>query len=256
MAKRASEPDWKAWLASWDRQQESFNRDRERRFTVMLDVLEASLPKRFAALDLGCGPGSLTARLLRRFPQARVVSVDFDPVVLRLGREALTSLRERITWVDANLAKADWTRRLPTRRFDAALSTTALHWLGPAPLRRLYADLRRLLRPGGVFVNGDYLPWDAERPRLRRLGERVRKARVGGRSLRSEWSPWNEWWDRIEKEPALRDEVRERKARASHHPQQTPLSLAFHERALRHARFREVDVVWQDFENRILLGIR
>ena len=43
-------------LTSWDAQQESFNPDRERRFSSMFDVLGASVPKRFTALDLGPDP--------------------------------------------------------------------------------------------------------------------------------------------------------------------------------------------------------
>src|SRR5437867_10715472 len=156
MARTPREPDWKGLLASWDRQQESFNPDRERRFDVMFEVLRARLPRRFTALDLGCGPGSLTARLLRRFPAAHSVAVDFDPVVLRIAREAIGSLGGRVRWVDADLKRKDWTTHLPVRKFDAAVSTTALHWLAPEVLRRLYADLARLVRLGGVLLNGDY----------------------------------------------------------------------------------------------------
>jgi SAM-dependent methyltransferase len=256
MTRRATEPDWKGWLDRWDRQQESFNPDRERRFQAMLDVLEAWLPKRFTALDLGSGPGSLSQRLLRRFPRARVVAVDYDPVVLRLGREALASLRRRITWVDANIGKAGWPKQLPVQRVDAAVSTTALHWLQPAALRRCYRDLGRLIRRGGVLLNGDILPWGPDRPTLRKLAEKVRATRLGGKSLQSEWTPWQAWWSAIEKVPALRAEVDERRSRSSEHPPEWPISLSDHAKALRRAGFREVEVIWQDFENRILLGVR
>jgi SAM-dependent methyltransferase len=256
MTSRAKEPDWGRWLERWDRQQESFNPDRERRFSTMLDVLDAWLPKRFTALDLGCGPGSLTQRLLHRFPRARVVAVDYDPVILRLGREALAPLRRRITWVDAKIGSEAWTKHLPVSRFDAAVSTTALHWLQPAALRRCYRDLGRLIRRGGVFLDGDILPWGPDRPRLRRLADKVRATRFRGKSLQTEWAPWQAWWDAIEKVPALRSEFDERRARSSEHPPEWPISLSFHARALRRAGFREVEVVWQDFENRILLSIR
>src|SRR2546422_10781828 len=97
------------WLARWDLQQESYNPSRERRFNAMFDVLGANLPRRFTAIDLGCGLGSLTARLLRRFPAARVVAVDFDPVILRVGQRALRDLSRRIAWVDADLGARRWT---------------------------------------------------------------------------------------------------------------------------------------------------
>jgi len=259
VAKRAPTPNWRAWLARWDEQQESFNPSRERRFDAMFDVLAAALPRRFTALDLGCGPGSLTARLLRRFPAARVVAVDFDPVVLQVGRGALSGLGDRITWVDANLGAPGWTMSLPRRRFDAAVSTTALHWLRRPELRRLYRDLAPLIRPRGVVLNGDYLPWGAQRPRLGRLAERARRNAFGGKSLQSEWAGWNRWWRDIEKEAALQDEFVLRKERfPTPHgsSRDSPVPLEFHLRALRRAGFRDVDVVWQEMENRVLVGFR
>jgi trans-aconitate methyltransferase len=61
--------------------------DREQRFEAMLDALRVGVGTPFRFLDLGTGTGSLTERILRRFPSARGVAVDFDPVLLReIGR--------------------------------------------------------------------------------------------------------------------------------------------------------------------------
>ncbi len=254
MAATPREPDWRRWLESWDRQQEGFQPNRERRFDAMLDVLEASLPARFTVLDLGSGPGSLTVRVLRRFPRARAVALDVDPVLLQIGRGALRDLRGRIAWVEADLRRPDWSERLPRGRLDAAVSTTALHWLGAANLRRVYRDLGRRIRPGGVFLDGDAMPWDAGRPRLRRLAknvDRLRHRRQPHEDL------WRAWWRRVERDPFLAPLFRERKAIfGGLHPHHEEVPLASHERALRAAGFREVAVVWQDGDDRVLLGIR
>jgi SAM-dependent methyltransferase len=256
MPRSTREPDWADWLRRWDEQQESFNPDRERRFSAMFDIAEAAVGRRFRALDLGCGPGSLTVRLLRRFPSARCVAVDYDPVALRVGEGALGSLGGRLRWVDAKLGRRGWVDRLPLRRFDVALSTTALHWLPAPDLRQLYHDLYRLLRPRGVFLNGDHLPWGAENPRLSRLAESVRRVRFRGASLDSEWSAWREWWEAAERIPALKPLFRVREERQSQHPKDRNLPMAVHVRALRRAGFREVAVLWQDVENRVLLAQR
>ena len=249
-------PNWRKLLRSWDAQQESFNRLRERRFTVMLDALGASVPRRFTALDLGSGPGSLSARILRRFPGARVVAVDYDPVTLRIGRGALGSFRGRLTWVDARLGSPGWTDRLPVTKVDAALSTTALHWLTEPELFSVYRDLARLLRRGGVFLNGDHLPWDARSPGLRRLAEKVRRQRTRGAALGTEWSAWKEWWDAAERIPALGPYFEERKRRSASHPRHGEVALSVHESALRRAGFRDIGVVWQDMTNRVLFARR
>jgi len=259
MGRATSEPDWKELLSSWDRQQESFNPDRERRFGFMFDALEVSLPHRFTALDLGSGPGSLSARLLRRFPGGRVVAVDYDPVTRRIGQGALGRMGGRLTWVDAKLGAPGWVDRLPPGSFDAALSTTALHWLTPRGLRSLYRDLGRRLRRGGIFLNGDYLPWGPTGRSLDRLADRMWKLRV--REWRrgkpgGEWGAWEKWWESVEKMPALRPEFEERKRRAAGHPKHTDLSLRFHENALKRAGFRDVAVLSQDLGSRVLYARR
>ena len=248
--------NWKALLRSWDVQQESFNPLRERRFHVMLDVLAATVPKRFTVLDLGSGPGSLSVRILRRFPGARVVAVDYDPVTRRIGEGALGSMGGRLQWVDAKLGAPGWTARLPAKKFDAAVSTTALHWLEEDDLRRLYRDLGRLLRPGGVFLNGDHLPWGSEARGLAKLAEKVRKVRFRGVRLDHEWAAWTDWWKDAEKIPALQPYFAEQKRRSAKHPRHGDTTLAVHEEALKRAGFREVAVLWQDVTNRILYARR
>jgi SAM-dependent methyltransferase len=248
--------NFKEWLRRWDAQQESFNPDRERRFAAMFDVLEATVRDRPRVLDLGSGPGSLSARLLRRFPRATVVAVDYDPVVLRIGRGALGTHGGRLTWVDAKLGAPGWTRELPEGRFDAALSTTALHWLGAPELRRLYADLGRRIRRGGIFLNGDRLPWNDRARTFGRIAERVRRQRRGGRNARAGWEEWQRWWRLAERDPVLGPLFTERERRHSQHPRTGDLDLDVHLRALRRAGFREVAVVWADLDDRVLCAVR
>lgn len=253
MGRAPREPNWVAWLRSWDEQQESFNPSRERRFEAMLDIVGATQPATMRVLDLGSGPGSLTARLLDRFPRARSTAVDFDPVILRVGQGALRRLSARTSWVEADIGGRDWSRGWPAHRFHAIVSTTALHWLGPEQLRRVHRTVARLLRSGGVFLNGDYLPWDGPDGGLHRLAETVRTAKFG--RLASEWTGWNRWWKELSKEPALRPLLQQREARFAHsRHSRRQLSLEFHLRSLRRAGFRDVGVVWQEMENRVVLA--
>ena len=53
-----------SWIVRWDRQQEGYLPDREERFTALIDAVEAGAGRPDPlVLDLGCGPGSLSARL-------------------------------------------------------------------------------------------------------------------------------------------------------------------------------------------------
>ncbi len=247
---------WRSWYRSWEAQQGSFNPERERRFEAMLDVVAASLPERFTALDLGSGPGPLAVRLLRRFPKARCVAVDYDPVVLTIGRGAFGSFRGRLRWCEAKLGRPGWTAALPYRRFDAALSTTALHWLSTKELRRLYRDLAALLRRGGIVLNGDRLPPDDPDDPLARLAKGVRRVRAGGAPRSRTWSAWQRWWKDAERDPVLGPLFPERRRRSCRHPRHGDEPLSAHVRALERAGFRSVELVWRDLEDGVLYARR
>src|SRR6478752_3044456 len=98
-------------------------------------------------------------QILSRFPQARSVAVDQDPVLLAMGQGALSDLGGRLRWVDANLRESSWRERIGVESVDVALSTTALHWLPPGQLVPLYTELGMLIRPEGLFLNGDHMAY-------------------------------------------------------------------------------------------------
>ena len=188
--------DWLDWLRRWDAQQEGYVPEREARFAAMLDALAELLPASFVALDLACGPGSISQRLLARFPRAQAIAVDIDPVMVAIGRGALGTVDGRLRWIEADLASPDWLEALGDTQLDAVLSTTALHWLEPEPLARLYHDLGRLLRPGGLLLNGDHMAFSSPTPA--RLSERVldqqwADAAFAARGIETA----EQWWDAL-----------------------------------------------------------
>ncbi len=248
---------WNDWLRRWDAQQEVYIESRERRFDVMISFLEAMLPPDLLALDLGAGPGSASARLLRSLPGSRSVAVDADPVLLRLGEGAQGDHGGRLRWVQADLRDPAWVAALGQGTFDAVISTTATHWLTSPELARVYRQLAGLLRAGGVLLNGDFLPLPAHLSRIRAAVEAVDERRQAVALARGSQA-WQDWWDTLRGEPALRDAFAERDRLW---PNGTgtggrSVGLAFHEAALLEAGFDEVGVVWQDLEERVLMALR
>lgn len=253
-----SEVDWLHWLQRWDAQQQGYVPDREVRFAAMFDALDALLPASFVALDLACGPGSISQRLLRRFPAAHAIAVDLDPVLLAIGRGALGSVDGRLRWVEADLESPDWLSALDETQIDAVLSTTALHWLQPEPLNRLYHDLGRLLRVDGVFLNADHMAFGPELPTLARLSRRVldeewTDAAFAARGIETA----EQWWGALASEPAFAPLLAQRTRRfAGKQRQESPPGFDAHVAALRDAGFREVGTIWQALSNRVLLAVR
>jgi SAM-dependent methyltransferase len=253
MSTEIATADFARWLARWDAQQQRHIPDREERFTAMVDALVAFAGPEPRVLDLGCGPGSLSARVLDRVPGASVAAIDADPVLLAIGRGALGDGR-RLEFVDADL-RADWVEALPSAGpYDAAVSTTALHWLGLEQLVRLYRGLAGVLRPGAVFLDGDRLDFDHDQ----------RAIAAGARQVRPEWpdapdgaEDYDAWWTAAVAERALATEVAERARRWQDHPHEDEShSYEFHRSALFSAGFVEVGTLWQHLSNRVLIAIR
>src|SRR5690606_34457847 len=119
---------------------EGFMPDREARFTAMLDVVEVVCGPAPRVLDLACGTGSITLRLLERFPKATSVALDLDPALLRIARGTFDG-DDRVRVVAADLDDPGWTERLGEEPFDAVLTATALHWLSGERVRTLYGEI-------------------------------------------------------------------------------------------------------------------
>ncbi len=248
--------DWHSWLQRWDTQQTGYLPFREARFQVMLDVLEVLMPAEFVALDLACGPGAISQRLLKRFRQARCIALDLDPVLLAIGQGALGDMNGRLRWVEADLMTDTWVQQLREVQVDAVLTTTALHWLPSDRLLQVYQQLGQLVRPGGVVLNGDIMPFPPHLATFQRISKTMTARQEREAFLSRGVEDWESWWKALEKEPAMKELFEERQRRfAERHTEFEPL-LDLHEAGLRDAGFREVEVIWQHLDDRVLLGVR
>jgi tRNA (cmo5U34)-methyltransferase len=118
---------------------------------TLLECLPASLGR---VLDLGSGDGRLLALVRRARPDIEAVAIDFSETMLDLLRERFAG-DTRVRVVAHDLSDA-----LPTEslgRFDAIVSSFAIHHLTHPRKRELYAEVHRLLSPGGVFLNLEHV---------------------------------------------------------------------------------------------------
>ncbi len=100
-------------------------------------------------LELGAGPGLVTAALATR--TSELTAVEIDPALARTARRAVAR------YPHATVVEADATRLpFPDHEFSAVVCMTMLHHLpDPAAQNRLFAEAARVLRPGGVFCGSD-----------------------------------------------------------------------------------------------------
>ncbi|WP_217613932.1 trans-aconitate 2-methyltransferase [Cellulomonas sp. GbtcB1] len=248
--------DWsRAHLAAWDRQQAAYINRREDRFGVMLDVLAETAPAGALVVDLACGPGSVSARVLDRFPGMTCVAVDLDPLLVELGRQALAGHGDRVEFHEADLWDPAWTRVLGGRRPHAVLSSTALHWLPADVLARVYRDAAAVLQPGGVLLNADHLRQPSGRPLFEELGRRD-DAATQARDHAAGALTWDAWFAELVAHPHFALLAPERERRYAERPPNPDLGLDFHVAALRAAQFREAGPVWQHLDDYVVLAQR
>ncbi|WP_030904811.1 class I SAM-dependent methyltransferase [Streptomyces sp. NRRL F-5126] len=245
------------WVERWEQQQQRYAFDREERFTVVADVIEhvTAHSARPLVVDLGCGPGSLAVRLSGRMPHARIVAVDMDPVLLELGRaHARASVpAAAVRYVEAVIGAEGWASRLGLDGpLDAAVSTTAMHYLPCDMLRRVYGELAGMVRPGGVLVNADHLLPEEAADIAVHVGRRR-----AGRQHAFSYEDWESWWAAAERDPELTDLFAERRRRTERGSGgNNGLTLNRHAAMLRDAGFRQVGPVWQVGNSCVLVAVR
>jgi SAM-dependent methyltransferase len=245
------------WIERWDLQQEVSLPDREDRFTALIDAVEAGAGRGDPlVLDVGCGPGALTSRFADRLPEATIIGIDADPVTLALARAAYPDQR----FEDLDLRVPGWPRQLHLDRpADAAVSTTALHWLSEPELRAFYAELASVLKPGGLLLNGDHFTRDPkDEPTLASLDRALREREDARRFPGGHAESWRGWWEAVAADPELREYAADRDRRrvdSGHHGASESTELATHLDALKAAGFTEIGTLWHRGDNRLLCAV-
>jgi ubiquinone/menaquinone biosynthesis C-methylase UbiE len=219
----------------------------------MLDAIERQRGRDgLRVLDVCCGPGSLTQKVLARFPDATVVAVDLDPWLIELGRHTVTD-PATVTWIEADVSATEWVSKLPAGSFDAAVSATALHWLSTPALAQLYESLAVLLAPGGAFLNADHFPTGSGPvDTLSWSFTQARQADVFGAGQEN----YQQFWDAVAAISAFQPLVEEQQRRFAGRPPHHRTATPFHREALVTAGFSSVGEIWRYHDDAILLALR
>ncbi|MFD8807445.1 class I SAM-dependent methyltransferase [Streptomyces sp. NPDC059597] len=132
--------DYEKEAASYDA-----SRGGEARADAAAEAVLALIPARTGRLlDLGCGTGTVTRRLATARPDLRVTGMD----------RARAMVHRSAAVVPGAILRADC-RRLPfsDAAFEAVTSIWLIHLLAdPADRRAVFAEVARVLRPGGTYV--------------------------------------------------------------------------------------------------------
>jgi malonyl-CoA O-methyltransferase len=102
-------------------------------------------------LDLGCGTGYSIDALLKLYPKAELIALDIaEPMLRRARRRGRWLKRPRCLCADLDAVP------LADGSIDLVFANAALQWSADPP--QAFADLGRVLRPGGLLIFTSFGP--------------------------------------------------------------------------------------------------
>ena len=143
------------WI--WDREEAAspgYQAIQREKVARILQSIPGDPEARREVLDLGVGWGRLARHVLDRFPNARVVGIDFSGPMLEEGKIRLAPYGERVLLLRGALEDPATIGDLQNR-YDAVVTAATLHHLSRERLATLYREVHAVLQPGGVFLNLD-----------------------------------------------------------------------------------------------------
>jgi ubiquinone/menaquinone biosynthesis C-methylase UbiE len=122
------------------------------RIDPLHDLLAAAAAPKpgMRVLEIGCGTGAVTERLVAR--GARVTALDQSPDMLELARKRLPAAPGAVEWLERTASEID---ALPAAAYDAVVASLVLSDMSTGERAFVLGQSAKRLRPGGVLAAGD-----------------------------------------------------------------------------------------------------
>lgn len=184
---------------------------------LLTEAAALSAPHARSVLDIGCGAGNYTLKLLKRLPDVEVTLIDLSRPMLDRAVERIRAAADvDVEAVQGDVREVD----LGEQRFDVVMAAQCLHHLrGDDEWSDVFRRVFNCLRPGGSFWITDSV--EHETPAVRQLIQR-------------------RWGDYL---VALKDEAYRDHVFAYVEKEDTPRPLQWQLDLLRNVGFPQIDVL-------------
>ncbi len=191
-------------------------------YEEMMNSVLSCLPdveSNLVVLELGCGTGNLSERLLRQWPYCKLVAIDVVKEMAEKCRERLVPYSSR-----AEIFRADMMKYRRLESFDYVLSNLALHY--PETDKKKFSVCRNVfqsLRSGGIFSFSVMLT---------------------GESPKATEKIWRLWEQDVLQNGVTREELDD--WYRTHHSGDHPVPQSFWLKSLQETGFEHCKLVWRE----------
>jgi ubiquinone/menaquinone biosynthesis C-methylase UbiE len=103
-------------------------------------------------LDIGCSIGQFATAMKDRFPEAEVTGIDIGEPMVRYAHKRALDMGREVTFMQGLIESSGF----PDNHFDIITSFIVFHEMPPEISKQIIAEVKRMLRPGGIFAIIDF----------------------------------------------------------------------------------------------------
>ena len=197
-------------------------------YNNMLEIVTAIIPfdeaDDFEVIDLGCGTGTVSYYIKKRFKNAKITCMDISENMLQI---AAVKVGDNISCVCGDLNTFEF-----DKKYDVVVSSLALHHLESDDAKyEMYEKIYGGLKKNGIFINLDILLGSNEELQALNMEKWIAfmEQNVPSAEVYEKWLP-------------------------NYYADDRPASLISHLNSLEKSQFKEIDVIYKYFNYAVFCG--
>lgn len=166
-----------------------YNEAEETVAKTVQDTFHASNAQSLQMIEIGCGTGLTTEKILKADARIFLKAIDIDDAMVKQAKARLIG-NEQVSFERADAL--EYLERQPDASVDAVLSALVFHNCTAEYREQVFAEIYRTLKKGGIFVNMDKFAQDDETEHQAALKWQLKEFEkfdaLGRPDLREKWT--------------------------------------------------------------------